>query len=355
MNQTSVKIGIALREDQHSDEGWVNGVIDAARRSLQISPLNLNVNVDVKTISITIEGRGYHFMEECFDNDEATIKRVAMEIANQGIPVYYGDVYFRVPAIQHVFKKAIVVFANGHARSDGYAVTRSIVDTQCGIEFPTGVFSDNPQHAVFTSLGLELPMAYSTFMQTINNKVAVNFPGARLRAASTMTREESKFIENFLVLASKASKIYPMDMIWTDEVLPLPIQTMEQKVSVSPVGAFQFIDREDAVRLGISHHAGLVSMIEAEGNVTSSTINMMNDIGNLLQPGTNEDFADAMRSMLMHLNESQARGNDFTVSKVSPRQLVIELRPSPTQTPPQPRNRQHRRNVRIEDDDFDGH
>ena len=350
MNQASMKIGVALKEGQPVDEGWVNGVIDAARRSLRIPPLNLNVNADAKVVSILIDGRQYRFMEECFDNDEAVIKRTAVEIANQGIPVYYGNVYFRVPAIQHIFKKSIVMFASTPSRSDGYAVARSVVDMQCGLEFPTAMFSDNPARAVFTPLDMQLPMSYAAFMQTINNKVAVNFPGARFYAGSPVPRAEAKFIEDFLVLASKASKLYPIDMIWTDETIPLPIQNMMQKVSIVPVSAFQFIDRDDAARLNISRHFGRVSMIEAEGNAVSTVSNMINDIGNLIQPGTAEDFADALRSLLANVNNSKFRGHNFNVQKISPSQLIIEMSENPAS---RQQRVQSRRQIQIDHDDED--
>lgn len=352
MNRESMKIGVALREGQQADESWVDGIIDTARRALRLQPLNVNVNVDAKVVKIHIDGREYSFMEECFDNDEATVKRIAAEIANQGIPTYYGDVYFRVPGIQHVFKKSVVMLANGQSAGDGYAITRSIVDTQCGIEFPAGNFSDSPSRVSFYSLGLALPTSYSQFMQTITSKLSVTFPGTRFRSGSGMPAAESKFLEDFLVLVSKASKVYPLDMIWSDEVLPAPIQNMTSKVSVTPVSAFHYIDRNDATRLGISRHANRASMLEAEGQSNVSVDNMINSLGNLLQPQSNEDFADSMKTLLESVNDSRFRGH-VNIEKMSPRQLIIEIDEVSGQPQNRPQPRRPARRVQIEDDDAD--
>lgn len=349
MNRESMKIGVALKEGRQADESWVDGIIDTARRSLRLQPLNVNVNVDAKVVTIHIDGREYSFMEECFDNDEATVKRIAAEIANQGIPVYYGDVYFRVPAIQHLFKKVVIMLASGQSVGDGYAITRSLVDMQCGIEFPTGSFSDNPSHVMFYSLGLVLPMAYSQFMQTITRKLSVTFPGTRFRTGTAMPAAESKFLEDFLVLSAKASKVYPIDMIWSDEVLPVAIQNMLVKVTVTPVSAFHLIDRGDATRLNISRYANRASILETEGQVNIAMSNMINNIGDLLQPRSNEDYADAMKTLLENVNDSRFRGR-VNIEKMSPSQLIIEIDRNARQ-PRQPSLSSRR--VHIEQNDID--
>jgi hypothetical protein len=209
------------------------------------------------------------------------------------------------------------------------------------------MFSDNPDHVIFYPLDLPLPVSYGQFLQAANERISIEFPGTRFVQNQAPAGNAAKKLEEYLVKLARACKIYDPAMIWADETIPQAVSVIMQKISAYPVNALNFIDREDAARLRISQFASRVKTIEAQEHAGAIAGNLMDDIGNLLDPETELDFADAMRSIMVNMNGSRFNGRNFTVSKVGPNQISIAMETGRER----PQSRQRRPRIEFDEDD----
>lgn len=315
------RFGIATNEKGDITSENIYAFLDNACNKVGVKFLSVDLTHDPVSTKVKVDGKFYSFIEIRLDNEEKIVRQIIKGVLSFGFPCYYGDVFFKIPYLEHVWRKAIILHAPDEEGNEGkgISVVVSYIDRQCGIEFPTSNFSLNEENIIFIPLDMNLPIDYSMLLSK-SDRIMKN----GIRSGEKNMRKIEGYLENL----ARATKIYGRQVVWNGSVPP-PVQTMIGKISTLPGSVHDVIDTDSMLRLGLTNDTNRF----VPENVDHSVTNPMDLIGDLINPDSIDDLTKAMETLIYNLNQSKFRGKNINIKKWGRNRIVIEMLPEDNHSP----------------------
>lgn len=320
-------------EDTPSD--IISRITTACKNNGISSPL-IDMRRPIVEQIVIVKGKEIAFFEVFLNNDERTMNEICNAILDMQYPCYRGDLIMPIGNDSLVFKDFIVLMAPsapGHPKGGGIHVARYFIDEQCNIVFPTANFKTNQEKAWFKELRITIPVAYNELITSLESDIVNIYGGMESEAAQLYARKQLSFL-------ARASKIYPVNMIWAENVIPPPVREMLPAVPCKMDNALQYMEMADVDRLGMIDHLG---RLNDQGIIQpmedASPGNVVDMIGDTIVGGIDVK-ARALLGIEREIASSKYGGEDIELRQISDdtvmfkiKRRTIPARPGPDPAP----------------------